>query len=77
MKGNQKIFSRNRADRIKGYKKLLKKQKEYYKPPKDIVKNIVEAMEAQGYDVTQKEVSAYMISSYAVFDREFYKNNRK
>ena len=73
MKGNQKIFSRSREERIKGYKKLLKKQEEQYKPPKDII----EAMEAQGYEVTQAEVSAYMVSSYAVFDREFYKKYRK
>ncbi len=77
MKGNQKIFSRSREERVKGYKKLLKKQQEHYKPPKDIVKSIVEAMEAQGFEVTQKEVTAYMMSSYAVFDREFYKKHRK
>ena len=49
MKGNKLLFSRYKADRVKGYRKLLKKQDTSYKPPADIVKDIGEAMEAQGW----------------------------
>ena len=77
MKGNKLIFSKIKEDRIKGYKKLLKSQKEYYKPPKDVAVDIVEAMAAQGYEVDVKEVLAYLTSSYAVFDRRYYLRDRK
>ena len=72
MKGNKQIFSKNKTDRIKGYKKLFREQKEYYAPRKDIAKDLVEAMEAQGFDITIKEAIAYLQSSYAVFDRRYY-----
>ena len=72
MKGNKQIFSKNKIDRIKGYKKLLREQKNYYTPPKDVAKDLVEAMEAQGYEITVKEATAYLKSSYAVFDRRYY-----
>ena len=71
MKGNKQIFSSNKVDRVKGYKKLLKEQSENYKPSKDIV----EAMEAQGFDVTIKEAVAYLKSSYAAHDRKYYMNH--
>jgi len=77
MKGNKLIFSKYKQDRIKGYKKLLKSQKDYYTPPKQVIKDIVEAMEAQGFEVTKKEVEAYMKSSYAVFDRRYYLESDK
>ena len=77
MKGNKLIFSKIKEDRIKGYKKLLKSQKEYYKPPKDVAVDIVEAMAAQGYEVDVKEALAYLTSSYAVFDRRYYLRDRK
>ena len=51
MKGNNQIFSDVKEDRLKGYKKLLKKNEDVYKPKIDIAEAIVEAMEAQGYDV--------------------------
>tara|TARA_R110002074_G_scaffold393530_1_gene580083 strand:- start:925 stop:1167 length:243 start_codon:yes stop_codon:yes gene_type:complete len=72
MKGNKLIFSRSKEDRIKGYKKLLKSQKENYQPSKAIAADIVEAMEAQGHEVTVAEAAAYLISSYAVHDRRYY-----
>ena len=72
MRGNKQIFSNNKAVRIKGYKKLLKEQEGNYKPPKEIAKDIVEAMEAQGFDVTVKEATAYLKSSYAAHDRKYY-----
>ena len=72
MKGNQQIFSRRKETRVKGYKKLFKNQKEYYDPPKKIAKELVIAMEALGYDVDEKQAAAYLKSSYAVFDREYY-----
>lgn len=77
MKGNKLIFSRYKDDRIKGYKKLLKQQKDSYNPPKDIIGDIVEAMLAQGHEVTKKDVEAYLRASYAAFDRRYYMNNRK
>ena len=77
MKGNKLIFSKIKEDRIKGYKKLLKSQKEYYKPPKDVAVDIVAAMAAQGYEVDVKEALAYLTSSYAVFDRRYYLRDRK
>ena len=77
MKGNKLIFSKIKEDRIKGYKKLLNSQKEYYKPPKDVAVDIVEAMAAQGYEVDVKEAIAYLTSSYAVFDRRYYLRDRK
>ena len=77
MKGNKLLFSKYKPERIKGYKKLLKAQKEYYSPPKDAIGDIVEAMEAQVFEVTKKEVEAYMKSSYAVFDRRYYLEHNK
>ncbi len=77
MKGNKLIFSRYKDDRIKGYKKLLKQQKDSYNPPKDIIGDIVEAMLAQGHEVTKKDVEAYLRASYAAFDRRYFMNNRK
>ena len=77
MKGNKLIFSRYKDDRIKGYKKLLKQQKDSYNPPKDIIGDIVEAMFAQGHEVTKKDVEAYLRASYAAFDRRYFMNNRK
>ena len=77
MKGNKQIFSNNKEERVKGYKKLFKSQGESYDPPKDIAKNIVEAMEAQGYEVDVKQAIAYMKSSYAVFDRKYYDKCRR
>jgi N-acetyl-anhydromuramyl-L-alanine amidase AmpD len=71
MKGNKQIFSENKEDRIKGYKKLIKRNEGHYNPPQDIAKDIVEAMEAQGYEVELNEVLAYMKSSIAAFDRKF------
>ena len=77
MKGNKLIYSRKKPERIKGYQKLFKQQKKYYDPPKRIAKNIVEAMEAQGYKVDVDQVLAYMKSSYAVFDRDYYERSMK
>ena len=77
MKGNKQIFSKLKEERIKGYKKLFKDQDEHYVPPKDIVRDIVEAMAAQGYEIDIQQVTAYMKSSYAVFDRRYYDNNRR
>tara|TARA_Y100000296_G_C4991920_1_gene165834 strand:- start:252 stop:482 length:231 start_codon:yes stop_codon:yes gene_type:complete len=76
MKGNKQIYSNHKNERIKGYKKLLTSQKELYIPPKHIAKGIVEAMEAQGYNIDLKQAIAYMKSSYAVFDRDYYENKR-
>ena len=75
MKGNKQIFSKYKADRIKGYKKLITAQEKYYTPPKQIVKDIIEAMTAQNYKVNSEQVLAYMKASYAVFDRDFYMRN--
>ncbi len=77
MKGNKLLFSKYKAERVKGYRKLLKKQDISYKPPTDIVKDIREAMEAQGFDVSKEEVSAYLKASYAAFDRRYYLDRRK
>ena len=77
MKGNKLIFSGKKAERIKGYKKLLKQQANNYEAPKRIAKNIVEAMEAQGYDIDVEQALAYMRSSYAVFDRDYYEKHMK
>jgi hypothetical protein len=76
MKGNQQIYSKYKAERIKGYKRLIDTQEENYTPPKQIAKNIVEAMKAQDYKVSLEQVLAYMKASYAVFDRDFYERNR-
>tara|TARA_Y100000593_G_C4144420_1_gene253887 strand:+ start:116 stop:346 length:231 start_codon:yes stop_codon:yes gene_type:complete len=76
MKGNKLIFSKYKKDRIKGYRKLLKEQGKYYDPPKKIAKGIVEAMEAQGYEIKLEQAIAYMKSSYAVFDRDYYESSR-
>ena len=76
MKGNQQIYSKYKAERIKGYKRLIDAQEENYIPPKQIAKNIVEAMKAQDYKVSLEQVLAYMKASYAVFDRDFYERNR-
>ena len=77
MKGNKQIFSNRKEDRIKGYKKLFKTQDKEYDPPKDITKDIVEAMAAQGYKVDVKQATAYMKASYAVFDRKYYADTRR
>jgi len=76
MKGNNLLYSKYKEDRIKGYKKLFKVQKKTYEPPKHIAKGIVEAMAAQGYKVDLEQALAYMKSSYAVFDRDYYERNR-
>ena len=76
MKGNKQLYSKYRAERIKGYKKLFKAQEKNYEPPKHIAKGIVEAMAAQDYNVTMEQVLAYMKSSYAVFDRDYYDRSR-
>jgi len=76
MKGNQQIFSKYKAERVKGYKKLLKEQEKNYEPPKHIAKDIIEAMAAQGYKVDLEQAIAYLRSSYAVFDRDYYKRDR-
>ena len=77
MKGNKQIFSKHKEDRIKGYKKLFKIQEKEYNPPKDVVKDLVEAMLAQGYKVDAKQATAYMKASYAVFDRKYYMETRR
>ncbi len=77
MKGNKQIFSKYKADRVKGYKKLLKSQGKYYDPPKDIIKDIMEAMEAQSFIVTKEQVTAYLRASYAAHDRKFYMRHSK
>ena len=76
MKGNQQIYSKYKDERIKGYKKLIGAQEEYYTPPKQIAKNIIEAMKAQDHKVSLEQVLAYMKASYAVFDRDFYERNK-
>ncbi len=76
MKGNKQLYSKYKEERIKGYKKLLKAQEKNYEPPKHIAKDIVEAMAAQGYKVDIDQATAYMKSSYAVFDRDYYKRSR-
>ncbi len=75
-KGNNLIFSNLKKDRIKGYRKAFKKQENVYKPSKDIAKNLTEAMEAQGYDVSVEEAMAYLKASIAVHSRDFYMNHR-
>lgn len=72
MRGNKLIFSKYKTERVKGYRKLLKAQAEAYQPKKDIAKDIVEAMEAQGFDITAKQAMAYLKASYAVHDRSYY-----
>tara|TARA_B100000287_G_scaffold13730_1_gene13905 strand:+ start:27201 stop:27431 length:231 start_codon:yes stop_codon:yes gene_type:complete len=76
MKGNKLIYSNYKKDRIKGYRKLLKEQDKNYQPPKKIALGIVEAMAAQGYDIKVEQAIAYMKSSYAVFDRNYYESSR-
>lgn len=75
-KGNKLVFSDLKNERIKGYRKLFKKQEILYKPSKDIAKNLTEAMEAQGYDVSVEEAMAYLKASIAVHSRDFYMNHR-
>ena len=77
MKGNNQLFSSRKAERIKGYRKLFKKQKDYYKPPKDYARDIVEAMQALGHDISIEEAMDYMRSSYAAGDRRFYLQTRR
>ncbi len=77
IKGNRLIFSSIKKDRIKGYKKLLKQQEDKYTPSKDIAKNITEAMDALGYDVTVEQAMAYLRSSQAVYSRDFYERHMK
>ena len=76
MKGNKLLFSKYKADRVRGYRKLLKKQDKSYKPPSDIIRDIKEAMEAQGYEIKLEQAIAYMKASYAVFDRDYYESSR-
>ena len=76
-KGNRLVFSNLRNERVKGYIKLFKKQKDSYKPSKDIAKSLTEAMEAQGYDVTLEHAMAYLKASIAVHSRDFYMQHRK
>jgi hypothetical protein len=75
-KSNRLIFSNLKKDRIKGYRKVFKKQEALYKPSKDIAKNLTEAMEAQGYDISIDEAMAYLKASIAVHNRDFYMNHR-
>ena len=77
MKGNKQIFSSSREERIKGYKKLFKSKGKDYEPPKQVASDIVEAMEAEGYDVNVKQATAYMKASYAAFDRKYYSDTRR
>jgi hypothetical protein len=77
MKGNKQIFSNRKAERVKGYKKLFKKQNNYYSPPKQIAKDLVEAMEALGHDITLQEALDYLKCSYAVHDRKYYLTHMK
>ena len=77
MRGNKLLFSNYKAERIKGYRKLIKKQTVQYAPPRHIVQDIAEAMSAQGYDVSKEEVGAYLQASYAAFDRRYYMENKK
>ena len=76
MKGNKQLYSKYKAERIKGYKKLLNAQEKNYDPPEHIAKGIVEAMAAQDYKVSLEQALAYMKSSYADFDRDYYERNR-
>jgi len=76
MKGNKQLYSKHKEERIKGYKKLLKAQEKNYEPPKHIAKGIVEVMAAQGYKIDLEQALAYMRSSYAVFDRDYYERNK-
>jgi len=77
MKGNKLLFSKYKSERVKGYRKLIKKQDSSYKPPADIIKDIREAMEAQGFETSKEEVAAYLKASYAAFDRRYYLERRK
>jgi len=77
MKGNKLLFSKCKAERVKGYKKLIKNQTIEYKPPADIVQGITEAMCAQGYEVSTEETAAYLQASYAAFDRRYYLERNK
>ncbi len=77
MTGNKQIFSPRKEVRVKGYKKLFKKQGDYYDPPKKIVKELVVAMSALGFEITESEAAAYMKSSYAVFDRDYFMRTRR
>ena len=77
MKGNKLIFSNYKEERIKGYKKLIKDQLDSYTPPKDIVKDIVEAMRAQDFKVTKEQAAAYLRASYAAFDRRYHMDIRR
>ena len=76
-KGNNLIFSNHKKDRIKGYRKAFRKQDQFFKPSKDIAKSLVEAMEAQGYDITLQEALAYLKASIAVHSRDFYVKHRR
>ena len=77
MKGNKLLFSKYKSERVKGYRKLLKKQDTSYKPPSDIIRDIREAMEAQGYVISKEQVAAYLKASYAALDRRYYLERRK
>ena len=77
MKGNKQIFSNNKDERVKGYKKLFKTKGNEYDPPKQIAKGLVEAMEALGHKVNLKQALDYMKASYAVFDRNYYETTRR
>ena len=77
MKGNKQIFSSSKEERVKGYKKLFKTKGKSYDPPTQVAADIVEAMEAQGYEVDVKQATAYMKASYAAFDRKYYSDTRR
>tara|TARA_R110000751_G_scaffold240465_2_gene341058 strand:+ start:435 stop:668 length:234 start_codon:yes stop_codon:yes gene_type:complete len=77
MRGNKLLYSNYKAERVKGYKKLIKKQTVEYTPPKNIVQDIVEAMAAQDYEVSKKEVDAYLQASYAAFDRRYFMESKR
>jgi uncharacterized protein (UPF0128 family) len=72
---NKLIFSSNKEERKKGYKKLFK-QKDY-QVKRDLAKDIAEVMEVLGYDVTVEQAMAYLKSSHAVFDRNYHLNPRR
>ena len=76
-KGNQQVFSDLKDERVKGFRKLFKKQEDSYKPNRDIAESLIEAMEAQGYDITLKEAMAYLKASIAVHTRDYHVQHRK
>jgi len=75
IRNNKLIFSSNKEERKKGYKKLFK-QKDY-QVKRDLAKDIAEVMEVLGYDVTVEQAMAYLKCSHAVFDRNYHLNSRR